>query len=288
MSIITGPIKKIYIKKRLISLQVENRVMYFYLQRNLMKRFGRYLVKGRFISFQASDDFRVIDKFKTYQVDHFIKIIMQRHRKQVVYYDISVVQEGIRDLIEKKTYRMFLDLELSMHPYYKTSNFVQEIIQSGIVVEDSDGVVVEDECDFITPTKFPKVTKRTMKFLGITQEQVDGGISPLDYQNKLKEFVDKYDPIIVVWGKNDIIALKEFAEINKFELVTPRERFVNLLQLHKNYYNLKNDIGLFRCYESYGFEIDKQNHNALEDAQITRLIYHQFIEVCNNRKEASI
>lgn len=288
MSVVTGPIKKIYVKKRMISLLVQNKVVYFYLQRNLMKRFGRYLVKGRFVSFKISDESRIIGKYKTYQVEHFIKIIMQRQRKQVVYYDISVVQEGIRDLLEKKSYRMFLDLELSMHPYYKSRNFVQEIIQSGILVEDSDGNVVESSCDFIKPLKFPNITKRTIKFLNITQDQVDDGISPKEYQKKLKHYIDKYDPMIVVWGKNDIIALKEFAEISNFELITPRERFINLLQLHKNYYNLKNDIGLFRCYESYGYELDKQSHNALEDARITRLIYHQFIEVCNNRKQISI
>ncbi|QVK20429.1 hypothetical protein KHQ82_08860 [Mycoplasmatota bacterium] len=288
MSIITGPIKKIYTKKRIISLQVQNKVMYFYLQRNLMKRFGRYLVKGRFISFKTSEESRIINKYKVHQVEHFIKIIMQRHRKQVVYYDISIVQEGIRNLLEKDSYRMFLDLELSMHPYYKSRNFVQEIIQSGIVVEDSTGNIVESTFDFVKPVKFPRITNRTEKFLKITQEQVDSGIEAKEYHAKLKYLMEKYDPVIIVWGKNDIIALRDLARIINLEIITPREKFINLLQLHKNYFNLKNDIGLFRCYESYGFEIEEQSHNALEDAKITRLIYHQFIEVCNNRKYISI
>jgi len=288
MSVITGPIKNIYPKKRIISLLVQDKVVYFYLQRNLMKKFSRYLIKGRFISFEAFEEVKVMHKLKTYQVDHFIKIIMQRHRKQVVYYDLSVVKNEIKDLLERKKYRMYLDLELAMHPYYKTNNFVQEIIQSGLVLEDADGNILEKHFDFVKPVKFPKITSRTAKFLNVTQKEIDSGIIPIEYHTKLKRIIDNYDPMIIVWGKNDIIALKEFAKINNLQLITPREKFINLLQIHKNYFNLKNDIGLFNCYKNYGFELAKQNHNALEDAEITRLIYHEFVKVCNNVKEISI
>ncbi|XMB87038.1 exonuclease domain-containing protein [Mycoplasmatota bacterium WC44] len=281
MMVISGPIKKVNLKRRIISLQVQDKVMYFYLQRNLMKKFSRYLVKGRFVSFKANEEHKVIGRYKTYQIEHFIKIIMQRHRKQVVYYDLSLVQEGIKELLEKKTHRMYLDLELSMHPFYRTKNFTQEIIQSGIVIEDSEGNIIDKSFDFVRPVKFPQVTTRTVKFLNITQDEVDNGISALEYHNKLKAYIDKYDPVIVVWGKNDMIALSEFAEISNFELITPREKFLNLLQIYKNYFNLKNDVGLFNCYESYGYQLEKQKHNALEDAEITRLIYHEFVKECN-------
>lgn len=272
---VTGPIRQFDIKNRVFTVLINHKIHYFYLQRNLMKKYSKYLFEGRYLTFEAGDDFKIIQKVKCFRVDHFLKIYKLRHRKNIVYYDMHRVQKGILELIETNQNRMFLDLELSMHPYYKTKSFKQEIIQAGIVIENDDGVL-EEHCDFVRPTQFPQITDRTSKFLGVTQEQVDAGLTAIEFNKKMKELVLKYDPKIYVWGRNDYLAIKDFAKFNRFRNPMPRHRFVNLLQLYKTYHNLKNDVGLFKCYESYGFDLDEQKHNALEDAEITRLVYHAF------------
>lgn len=272
---ITGPIRQFDIKNKVFSVLVQNKVYYFYLQRNLMKNFSKYLFEERYVTFVAGEDYKTIQNTKCYRVDHFLKIYKQRHRKRNIYYDIREVKSGIVEIMDLKQNRMFLDLELSMHPYYKTKTFVQEIIQAGIVIENDEGVL-ESHCDFIRPTLFPNVTERTTKFLKIKQEDVDAGLSAIEFQKKLKSLVDQYDPKIYVWGRNDYLALRDFSRLNKFRNPTPRNRFVNLLQLYKTYHNLKNDVGLFKCYESFGFDLPEQRHNALEDAEITRLVFHAF------------
>ena len=72
-------------------------------------------------------------------------------------------------------------------------------------------------------------------------------------------------------------------KLNNF---TKRMRFLDLLNLHKVYYGLKNDIGLFNAYNLYSNErLVGQKHDALEDAIITMEIFKNFVEVCNNRMQ---
>ena len=272
---VTGPIRQFDIKNKVFTVLIQNRIYYFYLQRNLMKKYSKYLFEGRYITFEAGEDFKIIHNVKCFRVDHFLRIYGQRHRKQIVFYDMYRVKKGITSLLESKQTRMFLDLELSMHPYYKTKTFKQEIIQAGIVIENNEGVL-ESHFDFVQPTQFPQITERTSKFLKIKQEQVDAGLTAIEFNKKLKYLVNKYDPKIYVWGRNDYLAIKDFAKFNRFRNPMPRHRFVNLLQIYKTYHNLKNDMGLFKCYESYGYTLEEQKHNALEDAEITRLVFNAF------------
>ncbi|MCR5307716.1 MAG: hypothetical protein K6E24_01810, partial [bacterium] len=68
--------------------------------------------------------------------------------------------------------------------------------------------------------------------------------------------------------------LKICYEINNLEALTPN--FINLLQVHKNYYNLKNDLGLFDAYKQYTGENLNQEHDALEDAFMTKNVFFEF------------
>ena len=138
---LVGPIKQFDTDNRLFSMIIGNRVKYFYLQRNLMKKYSKYLYEGRFVTLEVGDDSKIVNNYKAYRVDHFLKIYKQTHREQLVYYDINKVKNQIGDFLNVEGYRMFLDLEMSMHPYYRTKTFKQEIIQAGIVIEDDNGVV---------------------------------------------------------------------------------------------------------------------------------------------------
>jgi len=55
-----------------------------------------------------------------------------------------------------------------------------------------------------------------------------------------------------------------------------KTRFVNLCQLIKTYYELKNDPGLFKLYGIYyEFESD-QLHDALTDSIVTKKVFEAF------------
>ena len=71
--------------------------------------------------------------------------------------------------------------------------------------------------------------------------------------------------------------LNNFYEQHNFRPITSRQNFVNLMQVIKNYYGIKSDIGLFSAYEMFNSEPPMaQDHNALNDAFATSEIYRLF------------
>ena len=206
-----------------------------------------------------------------------------RYRKNIVYYDIKKIRKGTKDLINSLDVKMFLDLEMSMHPYNVDKNFTQEIIQVGYYLVDKDNNTIEEYNQLIKPTLHPKLTKRTLKFLKITQEEIDNGIEYIEFYNHFKRLVKEHKPAIIVWGRNDFLALRDSYKVNNVSSLKNSTRYINLLKLHKNFFNLKNDLGLFNAHKCYSNIENSQAHNALEDAKFTYEIFEGFKKVLNNK-----
>jgi inhibitor of KinA sporulation pathway (predicted exonuclease) len=86
-----------------------------------------------------------------------------------------------------------------------------------------------------------------------------------------------YQPTVYVWGKNDILMLNSFYEKYKLKPLVERQKIVNLMQVMKNYYNIKTDIGLFNAYHLFGRSpVEEQDHNALHDAVATAEVFKLF------------
>lgn len=279
--IISGRIYEINDEEKLITIKFENRLMRFYLQRSIYLKFEKYLNINRFIQFVVEDEVRLHHGVKVYNVLYIVKIIEIRYRKNIVYYDIKKIKKGTKDLINSLEYRMFLDLEMSMHPYSVDKSFTQEIIQIGYYLVDGNDNVVEKYSEIIKPKLHPKLSRRTLKFLAISQEELDKGIDYIDFYRHFKEQVERYNPAIIVWGRNDFLALRDSYKINKVKNLQGKTRYINLLKLHKNYFNLRNDLGLFNALKLYQGEVPAQSHNALEDAIVTYDIFKGFKKVVN-------
>jgi sporulation inhibitor KapD len=280
--IISGRIFYINEEERIIGLKVKDRQSYFYLQRSLLNKIGKYLELSRFIQFVIDDKPRIYKKTKVYTVEYIIKVMAIRYRKNIVYYDIKKIKNGTKDLINNLDVKMFLDLEMSMHPYKVDKNFTQEIIQVGYYLVDKENNIIEEYNELIKPKLHPKLTRRTLKFLEITQAELNKGIEYIDFYTHFKNVIEKYNPSIIVWGRNDFLALRESYKINGVKTLRQKTRYINLLKLHKNFFNLRNDLGLFNAYKTYTNIEDPQAHNALEDAKVTFQIYEGFKKVVNN------
>jgi sporulation inhibitor KapD len=101
-----------------------------------------------------------------------------------------------------------------------------------------------------------------------------------EFYNEFKMLCEKYNPYVVVWGKSDITSLKKTCQINNVPELNLR--FVNLLQLHTNYDNLKNSPGLFSMWEAYNnTKLPEQRHDSLEDAMVTKDVFFKFKEKVN-------
>ncbi len=259
-----------------IVLKNNNKLNYYYLQRNLLKKFSKYFKKGIFVSFEVLENKQVNKNYSYQTIKHFIEISDRKNNDKKVYYSIELFRSGIKNLIDNLDYTVFIDFEFNMFDFY-TKNFVGEIIEVGYCVCDSNLNIIEENHMYLNPTKMKKITKRTIKFLKYKPQQMENRLS---YNYFYKEFVNlikKYNPHFVVWGKSDIDSLKLSFGINKVKPII--FKFIDLSAVHVNYYNLKNTPGLFKTAEEYNnIELPKQTHNALEDALMTKLVFSGFKE----------
>jgi sporulation inhibitor KapD len=255
-----------------------NRKMYFYLQKNLIKKFYKYISPGAYVVIDYDSE-PVKKKYVcAYKVNHFIAIGMPKDRlKRIVYYDLDVIRQGIVDLVNTINPILFIDFEMNMQDYQPIDNFEQEIIETGMVLTDQSGAIMKLKHWYIKPTLFPRLTKRTMKFLNYTSYELNKAVTFKQFYNEFKQIVKEYNPYVIVWGKSDITTLKKTCQINRCPDL--KLNFVNLLQLHTNYFNLKNSPGLFSMWESYtNSKLPEQRHNSLEDALVTKDVFFKFKE----------
>ena len=119
------------------------------------------------------------------------------------------------------------------------------------------------------------------KELNLTEDELafyESAIHYDDFYDKLAFIVNTYHPKFIVWGKNDISALHDSYRLHQKKPLTVATDFIDLLKLHKDYYNLKDDLGLFKAYQTY-YKIDEtQAHDALDDALITKQVFDAFID----------
>ncbi|MBN3490701.1 hypothetical protein JV173_04140 [Acholeplasma equirhinis] len=266
-------------KKKLFYCIINRKKEAFYLSNRLAKTFFPILKVNQLVDFEVKD--LQVRKFeghpmKVYPVSYFKEIINLKPKR--VLYDLEQLRKDMKKVLKKYKYFLFLDLEMSM-PGYGPEKFIPEIIQAGYVLSNKAGDVLVDEGYYIRPKHDSAINKRTIKFLKLDEEHFFNTAKTYKYfYEGLKEIVSKFKPQIVVWGKNDIQALNFSYEINHMQPLTKENMFIDLLKLHKDYFNLQNDLGLFDAYKQYYLtDLEDQSHDARTDAIITKDVFDAFI-----------
>ena len=284
MQLVCGTIRGFSEENRIFEIRDKNRVKFYYLSRSQYKRFKPYLNEGLVVHFTCKETRTNQSGFLVYEVVHFIKMLRHLPRKTIVYYDISTIKQGVKKIFSRDGYRLFLDLEFSMtpHVYVHGNGFVSEIIEYGLYLEDNEGNLITTEWGMIKPRHKIGINSRTIEFLKISENDLRYAPSPYKFYKKFKTLLTAYQPTIYVWGKNDISMLDSFYKENKFVKLAERKNFINLMQVIKNYYGIKTDIGLYNAYEFFNVKQPKeQDHNALNDAVATADIFKLFQKELN-------
>ena len=269
--------------KRIIALKTRKRVNFFYMSKGMFKSFMMYFNSGIYVFITVNSNTKIYKGHLVQNIVSIDKILSPNKNNPKIYYDISIIKSGVKRIVNEPRNRLFIDFEMSMPPYTDYEKFVSEIIQVGYVLTDKNGNKISEYKSYIKPTLFPKISPRTIKFLNINQDEVDGGISYNDFYHKLNDIYYEYNPIVFVWGKNDQLELNKLNRIHRLRNFTKTMQFIDLLNLHKIYFGLKNDMGLFNAYNGYSDEcLNNQKHDAFEDAVVTSKIFEYFKLVCNN------
>lgn len=275
-------------RKIIYSIDAKNKVMFclingkkvaFYLTNRLSKTFMDYLDKGVLVDFEISSTVRKFDNYRAHQIAHFNEIKIIKTGRTI--YNHEKLKGDMLDFLEEKHYYLIMDLEMTM-PKYREKRFSPEIIQYGFVLVEYRGKTILKDHSYIFPINQVPLSQRTVKFLTLDLEMFNAKAQPYNYfYDKLLEITEKYEPKIVVWGKNDIAAIQSSYRIHNKKAITQPSDFVDLSKLHKDYFNLRNDLGLFKAYETYYKKRHEQVHSAQEDAVITKSVFEAFINYIN-------
>ena len=183
---------------------------------------------------------------------------------------------------------MFIDLEFTMpsYSYVHGTGFKPEIIQYGIYLEDPSGNLVLTEHENVLPMNKASLTDRTLDFLNLTEKDFNHAQTYNQFYRTVQNILCMYQPIVYVWGKNDIYVIDLSCEMHHKPKLLERKQIVNLMQVIKNYYSIKSDIGLFNAYGLFGRTAPiEQNHDSLNDAVATSEIFHLFLEEVKHIKK---
>lgn len=259
-------------EKGYFSVVMNGVLVFIYLTKRQTKQFMDYLDVGNFVKMTLTDNTKVIDKRIAFKLNYFISIERKTAKRTKVLYDLEEIREDILTVLSNFDKYLFIDLEMTMPHYYKTP-FVAEIVQVGYLLTNNNLTVIKENDYYIKPTKYQQISKRTLHFLRVESHVFNTGKDYSHFYNDLKEIIKTHNPKIIVWGNNDIISLNKSYKINEVKPLTKRQSFINLLDIHKIYYQLENDLGLFNAYKLYYGINNNQEHDALDDAKVMLAVF---------------
>lgn len=276
-----GEIHMIELDHKIIGIKNNKKIIFFYFQNSQMNVFKRYLYTGNWIDLEYDDTKEVRrGPYLAYIISHVNRLEALGLYDHIIYYDKADITNSLYKFLNSFENIMFLDLEMTMPSYkFKGKGFKTEVIQAGLVIFDKAGEEILRYNNYIEPVITKSLTKRAEDFLGISEEEFKEKCIPyLQFYNDFKEILLKYDPAIVVYGRNDMLVLNDSYNIHEVESLKDLTRYVNLCQLIKTHYELKNDPGLFRLYQTYYDTEDIQVHDAIDDSLVTAKVFEAFKE----------
>lgn len=267
-------------KSNIFYLVMEGKRVGFYLTARLAKTFMPYLKQGVMVDFAVTGKTKKIGTEMAHQVAHFI--LVASLDPDVIHYDLMAMRQQMQEVLSKHEHYVFIDFEMTMPGYQKTP-FRPEIIQIGYVVSKAKKDVIESGSAYVLPKTDRVLTKRTRRFLMIEDDDFFRQAVPYKTVYELiARLKQTYHPKYVVWGKNDVVALLDSYQLNQVDPLCDETDFIDLLKLHKDYFNLKDDLGLFKAYKGYYGTDFEQRHDASDDALVTKFVFDAFVMAMEN------
>ena len=266
-----------------ITIKYNRNLKTFYFQRSLFKKFKKFLSLHEIIDLVSYDEETIHNGISAFQVMYVVELSLILPKKNKVFYDKSYLNKSMLDFFKGINNKLFIDIEMTMPNYNSNGNFVPELIQAGFFLVNKNDEIVEAYNYHVRPTLAKYLNKRTKKFLHLEHSKYEE-VSYYKFYNKFKTLLNKYKPAVITFGKNDKLFLESSYKLNNLPSLTFISRFVNLSHMIKNYYELKNDPGLFSLYEKYYGQTYDQEHDAYEDALVTKKVYDAFIKDLEEEK----
>jgi sporulation inhibitor KapD len=256
--------KQIWIKKR-------KKLIRYALSNKMAKLYMTVLSDGLLIDFELENHTNLSHKIK-----HINQIISLRPYR--IIHDTLQLRKDMFNVINKIHNYVFIDFEMNMPAYgHKGKTFQSEIIQYGYVVTNKYFEELERGSNYVFTKSHSILSDRTLKFLKLELDTyLEHAISYHTFYDQLHYMKETYQPKFVIWGKNDLQVLNDSYKLHDKEKITHDTDFIDALKLHKDYYDLKDDLGLLAAFNTYYEPLEDQVHDALTDAMMTQQIMKAF------------
>jgi sporulation inhibitor KapD len=260
--------------KKIVWIKKRNKLIPFMLSNKMAKTYMSVLFDGVLIDFDIEELLS-----KTKKIKHLNQIISLRPYR--VIHDTFQLRKDMFQVINKIHNYVFIDFEMNMPAYgHKGKTFQSEIIQYGYIVTNKYFEELERGSNYVFTKSHSLLSDRTLKFLKLDLDTyIDQAISYYTFYDQLRFLKDTYQPKFVIWGKNDLQVLNDSYMLHDKEKITSDLDFIDALKLHKDYYDLKDDLGLFAAFNTYYEPLEDQAHDALTDAMMTAQIMKAFKDI---------
>jgi sporulation inhibitor KapD len=270
-------IHRVDLDNRIFFIKQHKKLEAFYLTNRLSKLFLPLLKQGVLIDFYYKPKLSKINGYMVKSVTAIDQIITLSPYH--VLHDMDDLRSMMTQVISSVRHYLFMDFEMSMPPYGHKGFFQTEIIQIGMVLTDAEFNIIKQHQCYVELYQSKLPSDRTMKFLDLDITEYVNKKQPFHTMYELlKNWITMYQPKFVVWGKNDIQVLEEAYQLHQMPKLTSSKNFIDLLKIHKDYYQLKDDLGLFKAHEMYYQTPRTQAHDALADAHTTYEIMRGFMK----------
>ncbi len=179
--------------------------------------------------------------------------------------------------LESQDYYAFLDLEFTMSgAEFRGIKFIPEILQFGVIVTNKEGAIVEKFSSYVQPTKYKRLSGLTQDFLKIDNHRLQHAMTYQQFYDCMKDIKSHYQPLFLVWGVSDAYILQSSYLINEVPPLLEPTQLFDLQRLHRQYFQISQDIGLFNALRAYGMDEGIQIHDAIVDSLVLYRIFFKF------------
>lgn len=179
------------------------------------------------------------------------------------------------------------DLEFN-HQYAKddkTSNLIFEIIQIGAVKLNENLEIESTFSRLIKPTVHTQIHPYIEELTQITTKMVDKEDSFPNVYNDFIKFIGDDNFVVCIWGIADIKELDKNIKFHKLKDLENFKKYIDVQNLASKHIKTPKGtkIGLKAAIEFFNLPIEKDFHNAFNDAfytaQIFQRLYNSNVEI---------
>lgn len=279
---IKGKIQSMNMSVPRISMHDKGRLVHFYVPEKFFLNLKDQVKPGEFVQFSYHEE-----EVEINQTPYYIMASLKEDKEKKK--NLSQLEGAFKEQMEEllsNRYYAFLDLEFSLSgSEYRLIKFSPEIIQAGLIVTDANGVLVEKFSAYVQPTVFKTITEKTQQFLKINKQAVTSGLTYMQFYNFIKDIMSRYNPQFLVWGVTDGFMLNSSSLLNEVKPLFEPGQPVDLQRLHRQYFEIGQDIGLYNAVKSYGENSGAQIHDAMVDALILRNIFFHFKTILEKKQD---